>query len=107
MEASEGKLVSYFMVMDSVHTAIIWCLHTAKNKFQYDSYFHVISTCIKYHTLVAGNRLSMNYERHDFSRRFLANLTMRNKTRVLSFTLTRANIEILPRPFSAHLYLSF
>ena len=52
-------------------------------------------------TPVAGNRLSMNYERHDFSQLFLANLTLRNKTRVLLFTVTRANIEILPCPFSA------
>ena len=62
------------------------------------------------YTPVAANRLSMKYERHDISQQFLANLTMRNKTRVLSFTVTRANIEILPRPFSAcpaHLYLSF
>ena len=64
----------------------------------------------RHSTPVAGHRLSMKYERYDFSQWFLANLTMRNKTRVLSFTVTRANFEILPRPFSAHpahLYLSF
>ena len=61
-------------------------------------------------TPVAAHRLSMKYERYDFSQRFLANLIMGNKTRVLSFTVTRANIEILPHPFRArpvHLYLSF
>src|SRR4029434_1526000 len=58
-----------------------------------------VSIVIVVITPVAAHRLSMKYERHDFSQRFLANLTMRNKTRVLSFTVTRANIEILPRPF--------
>src|SRR4029434_9463161 len=53
------------------------------------------------YTPVAAHRLSMKYERHAISQRFLANLTMRNKTRVLSFTVTQANIDILPRPFSA------
>lgn len=63
------------------------------------SIHHSLFLCSVCLTPVAANRLSMKYERHDFSQRFLANLTMRNKTRVLSFTVTRANIEILPRPF--------
>ena len=48
-------------------------------------------------TPVAAHRLSMHYERHDFFQRFLANLTLRNKTRVLLFTVTQANIALLVR----------
>src|SRR4029434_9293233 len=42
------------------------------------------SICVRC-TPVAAHRLSMKYERHYFSQRFLANLTLRNKTRVMLF----------------------
>ena len=65
------------------------------------SIHHSLFLCSVCLTPVAAHRLSMKYERHDIFQGFLANLTMRNKTRVLSFTVTRANRKILPRPFSA------
>ena len=61
----------------------------------WDLWLTVIWTERKIYTPVAAHRLSMMCERHDISQQFLANLTMRNNTRVLSFTVTRANIEIL------------